>query len=345
MSSGMPRASFATKTLRVGPGVSLRLRIHRARTRGTRELPVFVLVVLALVGAAGCRRTESAARVNSQPLSSGLVARVGPWFIPARMVETTARANGSSATRALERITQDALLAAHARVALMSSAQLRALEAAVLARVLLEDIQARARARGLPSDEELAAETKRRWVEFDRPSSSRTTHAVARVKRPQQRAEARDVAEHIARATRGARDAEDFKRRASAVNPGAIEVVVESLPPITEDGRAVPVGSSAGDVSRTFDARFARACNELARPGDQSDVVESQFGWHVIRLEERLPAVRMPAEERRRAVASDVYRMRASREHEQLLRALRTRIPVVVKRNAAELTGLLKAGP
>ncbi|MBN1612646.1 MAG: peptidylprolyl isomerase [Polyangiaceae bacterium] len=232
-----------------------------------------------------------------------------------------------------------------ARAALSPGADLDAIEAAVLARILLEDIRRETRARGLPSDEELAVATQRRWVELDRPSSSRTTHAVALVKRPEQRAEAREVAQRIARATRGARDAEDFKRRALAVNPGAIGVVVEALPPITEDGRAVPVGTGADDGPGKYDVRFARACNAIARPGEQSEVVESDFGWHVIRLEERLPAVRMSVEERRRAVSAEVYRARASREREQLLKALRARTRVVVTRNATELAGLLKAAP
>jgi hypothetical protein len=261
------------------------------------------------------------------------------------MVEATARAAGSGADQALQRIVQDVLLAMEARAALAHSAELDAIEATVFARALLEDIQRQTRARGLPTDEELAAATRRRWAELDRPSSSRTIHAVALVKRPEQRAEAREVAERIARATRGARDADDFRRRALSVNPGAIQVVVEALPPITEDGRAVPMGPGAGDRPGKYDARFARACNAIAQPGQQSEVVESDFGWHVIRLEERLPAIRMSAEERRRAVAQEVYRTRAGRERALLLKALRARTSLVVARNASELTGLLKAGP
>jgi hypothetical protein len=282
---------------------------------------------------------------RSQRLSAGLVARVGSLSISRPMVQASARVAGCGADQALQRIVEDALLAMEARAGLTSSAELAAMEATVFARVLLEDIQRRARARGLPSDEELVVATQRHWVELDRPSSARTTHAIARVKRPEQRAEAREVAERIARATRGARDADDFKRRALAVNPGAIQVVVESLPPITEDGRSVPVGTGGADGFRKYDARFARACNALAQPGEQSGVVESDFGWHVIRLEERLPAVHVSAEERRRAVAEEVYRTRAVRQREQLLKALRARTPVVVARNATALTGLLKAGP
>jgi hypothetical protein len=303
------------------------------------------LLICAVVGAVACRRGQPTGSARSQRLSPGLVARVGPVSIPGRVVEASARAAGTGADQALQRIVQDALLAAEARAALTPSAELDAIEATVFARALLEDIGRQTRARGLPSDEELAAATQRRWAELDRPPSSRTTHAVALVKRPEQRAEAREVAERIARATRGARDADDFKRRALGVESGPIQVVAESLPPITEDGRAVPMGSGTGKDPGNYDARFARACNALAHPGEQSEVVESDFGWHVIRLEERLPAVRMSAEERRRTVAGEVYRGRASRERTRLLKALRARTSVVVTRNATELTGLLKADP
>lgn len=301
--------------------------------------------MVAFVGGASCRRTEPTVRIGSPALAPGLVARVGPLSISAQTVEATARAAGCSATEALHRVVQDALLAAEGHAALARHAELGLIEATVWARVLLQDIRARARERGLPSDEELAAATERRWLELDRPPSARTTHALARIKRPQQAAEAREVAGRIARATHGALDADDFKRRALAVKPGAIEVVVEALPPITEDGRTVPVGAVAADPAAKFDARFARACHAIARPGEQSDPVESGFGWHVILLEERLPAVRIPAEERRRMVADEVYRERARRERDRLVEVLRAQAPVVVARNATELTGLLKAPP
>jgi hypothetical protein len=302
------------------------------------------LVICVFAGALACHSVEPDASIRSQRLAPGLVGRVGPLSIPGSMVEGSARATRVGADQALQRIVQDALFALEAR-ATLTRGETDAIEATVLARVMLEDIQGKTRALGLPSDEEVAAATRRRWVELDRPPSSRTTHAVALIKRPEQRAEAREVAERIARATRGARDADDFMRRARAVYPGAIQVVAESLPPITEDGRAVPAAGDTGDAPRTFDPRFARACNAIAQPGEQSDVVESDFGWHVIRLEERLPALRVSVDERRRVVAEEVYRGRASREREQLLKALRTRTPVVVTRNATELTGLLKASP
>jgi peptidyl-prolyl cis-trans isomerase C len=42
---------------------------------------------------------------------------------------------------------------------------------------------------------------------------------------------------------------------------------------------------------------FEDAANALAKPGDVSEPVESQFGWHIIKLEERRAAGTKPFEE------------------------------------------------
>ena len=67
------------------------------------------------------------------------------------------------------------------------------MERAALARAVLEDLLAAARAKGPPSDEEVAELTKERWAELDRPPL-RTIHAVALVKDPAQKAAARALA-------------------------------------------------------------------------------------------------------------------------------------------------------
>lgn len=60
---------------------------------------------------------------------------------------------------------------------------------------------------------------------------------------------------------------------------------------ISEDPSAGMNGGRIENFARPdMDPAFASAAFALAKPGDVSEPVLSQFGWHVIRLEERKPA-------------------------------------------------------
>lgn len=53
-------------------------------------------------------------------------------------------------------------------------------------------------------------------------------------------------------------------------------------------------------------AEFDQAAFALANPGDVSDVVRTQFGYHIIQLEERRPASRQPFEKVRDSLVNDL---------------------------------------
>jgi hypothetical protein len=98
------------------------------------------------------------------------------------------------------------------------------------------------------------------------------------------------------------------------------------------------------DASRPFDRDFSVAANALASPSDKSPIVKTKFGYHLVFLAERLPELRVPPAEVRRALFDEVIIRRAKRDHAKTLDALRKSTPLEVSRAAADLTGRVRVG-
>jgi hypothetical protein len=254
-------------------------------------------------------------------LGADVAARVGTSTIPLSVVASVAAAQNIELKDALRRVVDDEIAASSARTRRLDDAQpaawrLRAARARFVSDRLRED----ARARGAPTDEEVRRLSERHWQEVDRPPAVRVIHAI--VLRPKDAGllhEAQRVAELMKRAVASAADENDFEARAKSipgVGPG-LETRVERLPPFTDDGRII-------EGRGRMDAVFAKAAYALRAPGDFTGVVETTFGWHVIRLLEQIPEKRMPTETRRLAFADETNAMRASEALDATLKRLRS---------------------
>lgn len=285
------------------------------------------LVALACASPAAPRPTEAA-------LVAGAVADVAGDAIASDTVARAASAQGLSPREARDLAVRDALFARAARDEL-DPRLVAGIESATLARALLDELEQRARAAGPPTDAEVATLTERHFVELDRPAAVRTVHAVALVEGSTEAA-ARDLAARVARAVQDATSADDFTAKARAVEADPKKLHVESLPAVAADGRTLPdrehpeVGS--------FDADFARSANALQNPGDTSAPARSAYGFHVIRLVERVPELRVPLEERRKHLADEALSERARSELDAIVRRTSEAHPAVISRAVDELT-------
>jgi hypothetical protein len=202
---------------------------------------------------------------------------------------------------------------------------------------LLEELKNAALAQGPPSDGEIAELTALRWREFDRPESTRTSHAVALVQKPEDAAKALAIAEHIYAAVQGAKDPEEFLRLAKAVPHEGIDVRAERLPAVTPDGRVVDPDKPTADSDQTFDPDFAAAATRLP-VGQISEPTKTRFGYHVIFCEARVPALRVPLAQRRELLRDETVKRRAERAKQELLTRLNAAQPIELSRAADDLT-------
>jgi parvulin-like peptidyl-prolyl isomerase len=123
------------------------------------------------------------------------------------------------------------------------------------------------------------------------------------------------------------------------------ELKVEPLSAVTADGRTFEKRDAAFLPRGAFDLDFARAASQLTTPGQLSPVIQSAFGFHVIRLEERIPGVAVPKAELPRLLEPEVMTRRAGRARRELLDKLRQGAKIEVDRAHDELTTKPKLNP
>lgn len=283
---------------------------------------------------------EAPQPVEQVALGGEVAARVGSDVIPVSLVAQVAAAQRITAHEALKRLVDDAVAAQAARLKSMDREVPTSWRlTSTRARVMADHILADARRAGPPTDEELKTLSMRYWREVDRPPAVRVVHAlVPRPQKPDPAAEerARALAAKLRDAVVDAKDTEDFVAKAKAVSAGDVEIVAEKLPAFTDEGASIE-----GD--QRLEPAFARGAFTLTEPGATSTVVESRYGWHVIRLVERIPDQRMPLDARRIAFADETIAMRAAAATKARVDSMRSATRIEIAPSAENLMRSLLA--
>ena len=128
-----------------------------------------------------------------------------------------------------------------------------------------------------------------------------------------------------------ATDAATFEQRASAVPHPGVEVKAESLPPVSADGRVLLPDAGA------FDPTFASAALSLKAPGSQSPVVATPFGYHVMMLLERTPALHTDDARLATLTRDEILARRRSEALRAQIASLRSREGARIERDADDL--------
>lgn len=276
------------------------------------------------------------------PLPQAIVARCGEEQVSAKSLGAAAVARRASPREVLPVLLQDACLAAGARRRGLPDQTQRAVEErAVLSRAVLESLRQSPGVTAPITEADLASVREARWFELDHDVAVRVVHALVRhpEKGPRDLEKARARAEAIRTAVAGAADANAFREKATSAAADDPSFKVELLEPVLRDGRVLGPGGAR------YDAAFAAAAADLRAPGDQSGLVETPFGVHILQAVSVVPAVHVETEVLRGLVAREIRARRARGDLDALLATLRRDHPPLVARDADDLLSRPAFGP
>jgi PPIC-type PPIASE domain len=276
-------------------------------------------MLLALTNVVSCSQSDP-------PLTADSCARVGPRSIACAQVVVRTNESARAAVNAVVEEELFAMAAEKSGDKAMSEVVVRSAKARWLTRVFLEE----AERRGALTEVEASQIRKDRWREFDRPPGMRVVHAL--VRRPSGKS-----AEIVAAfAKDGKRQAMSLRERLLDTNAesdfvnAAKASLSEPYPIVAED---IPLFAANGElieVQGTLDKAFASAAFLLAKDGEVSPIVETPFGFHIIRRAEVKASQTIPLDEMADRVHSDLLRVRSRRTLEEALAKSKEANPVKV---------------
>lgn len=234
-----------------------------------------------LVAACGRDPSDSVSGPSETGSRIGVVARVDGRVVTASEVAARMNADGITAEDALEALIEETLLVAEARRLglTVTEEDERAIDR-LMVRSLLRDIEGEITPESM-SRQEVRRDFESHADKLQSPERRRSWHIVVK-----DRTEAgKALAESILKTVRQADDPRVvYERHAEGrEDDTAIEVEAEELPAITMKAR----------IERPYkEALFA-----AESPGVVDHLIETSHGWHVIVLEEIVPAERRTLEE------------------------------------------------
>jgi peptidyl-prolyl cis-trans isomerase C len=106
---------------------------------------------------------------------------------------------------------------------------------------------------------------------------------------------------------------------------------------VSDDPTSGQNGGSLGwFAEKEMDPAFAAAAFALAKPGDLSEPVQSQFGWHVIRLDGKRPPTVKSYEQAREQIMTDLRKRFVDEKRESAIAAVRRDPKTQLNREAVE---------
>lgn len=305
----------------------------------TRWFRADVILALVLMGASACKTRD--AGPTGGPESRGTdqaIVAVGRRMLTANELSLLCHDAGVPPDLFAERWATDSVIAEAARGGALHASRVHQVERSVLARALMASLFESARSQGEPTERELETVRSEHWAEVNRPEASQTTHFVVMQRARQNTARAEALARALADAVRVARSSEQFKDIVDKYPTDGLEVIAESLPPVTADGRSLRLEADGRVIGEgpPFNAVFARAANLLQAPGQQSGLVHTEFGYHVILLERKIPPFKAGDESLKERFASEIHSRRAREAVEKSIQDSRRTNPVHVENSFQE---------